>query len=360
MNRRLGEFIEIVPAQQRICEGRYVGTADAVFQNLDLVRRAGAAHVLVLGGDHVYKMDFTALLADHAASNADVTVACVEVPLRDAAAFGVMEVDRHGRITGWVEKPQLPKPVPGSTDRALASMGIYAFGTAALVHALCLDARDRASSRDFGHDVLPAMIGSGMRVQAHSFSRSCVRRQGAAPYWRDVGTLDAYWEANLDLVRSPPPCDIFDRGWPIPATADLSLPSQFRSDGRGHRPVIEESLAGSGCVIGAASIVRSVLFSDVSVRHGARLEETLVLPEAEVGRGVQLKRAIVDKYCKLPAGLVVGHDPARDRHRFHVTAGGVTLVTPEMLGQRSAAPAEDFQAAAGAAPSPDAGHRQAA
>jgi glucose-1-phosphate adenylyltransferase len=335
LDRPYGAFVEIVPAQQRLGDDWYVGTADAVYQNIDLLQRQRPDFVLVLGGDHIYKMDYTKILAEHAATQAEVTVACVEVPLEDASSLGVVQIDSRRRIIGWEEKPRSPKTMPGSRDRALASMGIYVFNTDTLFHALGADARDSSSTHDFGHDVVPAAVRNGVSVQAHAFSSSCVGPPGREPYWRDVGTLDSYWEANIELTRCDPRCDVFDCSWPIYAARDSGNPSRFLADARGRHAMLSESLIGGGCTIGAAEIQRSVLFCDLSIDHGARIEESLVLSNAEVGAGVALRRVIVDKYCRLGAGLKVGFDAGNDRRRFHVTPRGITLITPEMLGQRS-------------------------
>jgi glucose-1-phosphate adenylyltransferase len=227
--------------------------------------------------------------------------------------------------------------MPGSRDRVLASMGIYVFDTRTLVGELARDATDAASSHDFGADVVPGLLHRGRRVFAHSFAGSCVRATGQTPYWRDVGTIDAYWEANLELTRTGPALDLFDPAWPLSSTPDRAMPTRFLVDEKGRYPVIKASLAGSGCIIGAAEIDRSVLFSDLQVHDGACVEESLLLPQVDVARGVRLRRVIVDSYCRLPAGLVAGFDAGEDRRRFHVTPRGITLITPEMLGQRAAA-----------------------
>ena len=338
LNAALGEFVEVVPAQQRTGEAWYAGTADAVYQNLDLLALHRPAYVIVLGGDHVYKMDYSAMLAEHVAHGADVTVACIEVPIEEACEFGVIEVDQDCRIIGFEEKPRTPRPLPGTRDRALASMGIYAFDTDTLVSELTRDAGMAASSHDFGINVVPDMVRNGRHVYAHSFSVSCVRAAGPAPYWRDVGTLDAYWEANLDLVRENPGLDLFDAGWPVPSCPDRAMPTRFVVDAKGRHAAVEASLIGSGCIIGAAEIERSVVFSDVQVHAGACITESLLLPQVDVAAGVRLRRVIVDSCCRLPAGLAAGFDPAADARRFQISPRGITLITPEMLGQPMLAP----------------------
>jgi glucose-1-phosphate adenylyltransferase len=333
LDRRFGEFLEVVPAQQRVGEGWYAGTANAIFQNLDLVEQHAPDFVLVLGGDHVYKMDYAKLLADHVAAQADATVACVEVPLEEASSFGVVEVDETRRVIGWQEKPQAPRPMPGSSRRALASMGIYVFDTGTLVRALAADAQDRHSMHDFGFDVIPSLLRGRLAIHAHCFHDSCVGAPGCAPYWRDVGTPDAYWEANLELTRRTSGCDVFDRSWPILTPSDCSQPSRFEADERGRHSVLTQSVIGGGCTIGSATIQRSVLFSEIRVGHGASVDESVVLPGAEIGAGVALRRVIVDRDCKLPPGLAVGFDAEQDRRRFHVTPRGITLITRGMLAQ---------------------------
>ncbi|MFZ2648601.1 MAG: glucose-1-phosphate adenylyltransferase [Burkholderiaceae bacterium] len=333
LNRRFGEFVEVVPAQQRLGDSWYSGTADAVYQNIELIERHQPDHVLVLGGDHVYKMDYTKLLAEHAARRADLTVACVEVACEDASEFGVMQVDAQERVLGFQEKPERPIPMPGSRDRTLASMGIYVFDSATLIRELVRDAT-KDSSHDFGHDVVPHMLRSGARVFAHSFNRSWAGPPGSTPYWRDVGTLDSYWQANIELTQRSPGLDMFDPAWPIPADADHAMPSRFLLDDKGHCAIVKASLTGSGCVIGAADIQRCVLASNVSIGHGAGIEESVLLSGVEVAAGVRLRRVIVDKHCRLPPGLVAGFDAAQDSRRFHVSPRGITLITPEMLGQQ--------------------------
>ena len=327
-----GEFVDAVPAQQRVGESWYSGTADAVYQNLDMVREAGPRYVLVLAGDHVYKMDYGVMLDEHAASGADVTVACLEVPLAQASAFGVMRVDDDGRVIAFDEKPPRPLPLAHRADHALASMGIYVFGAEFLYRELARDAAQPGSRHDFGADLLPRALACG-RVRAHDFGASCVDRVGRLPYWRDVGTLDAYWEANLDLTRPQPELNLYDDAWPI-RTAPLQLPpARFLFDEDGRRGMATDSLVASGCIVSGATVRRSVLFSKVRLGDGSWVEDSLLLPDVVVGRNVVLRRAIVDKHCVLPDGLKVGVFPAEDRARFTVTGKGVTLVTPERLGQ---------------------------
>jgi glucose-1-phosphate adenylyltransferase len=332
LDANLGEYVESVPAQQRAGEAWYSGTANAVYQNLDIVREGTPEFVLVLAGDHVYKMDYGLLLADHVAKRADVTVACLEVPLADASRFGVMAVDADERITCFEEKPAHPATLCGHTDRALASMGIYVFGTEFLCEQLARDAQQAHSGHDFGADLIPDLVPR-CRVYAHHFESSCVRTGGGPAYWRDVGTLDAYWEANMDLTRVVPQLDLYDDAWPIRSRQRHLPPAKFVFDHDSRRGVALDSLVCSGCIVSGAVVRRSILFVKVRVGEDSVVEDSLLLPGVVVGRGVHLRRAIIDKNCILPDGLRVGFDPQADGTRFHVTPMGVTLVTPEMLGQ---------------------------
>jgi glucose-1-phosphate adenylyltransferase len=334
LDGRFNEFVELLPAQQRQGAQWYRGTADAVYQNLDILRQHDPAYVLVLAGDHVYKMDFGKMLEQHIGRAAQVTVACAEVPIGDAVSYGVVQVDPSGRVLAFDEKPARPVPVPGRPDIALASMGIYAFDAAFLYEQLQADARDPASGHDFGRDVLPQLASLG-DVYTHRFSESCVNMARGLPYWRDVGTLDAYWEANLDLTHVVPDLNMYDQAWPIWTYQEQLPPAKFVFDDDERRGQALDSLVSGGCLISGARIKRSLLFSNVRVHSYADIEDSVVLPNVDVGRGVVLRRAIVDEHCRLPAGLVAGVDPAEDSKRFHVTAKGVTLITPGMLGQQT-------------------------
>ncbi len=328
----LGEFIDIVPAQQQLGERWYTGTANAVWQNLDIVREAHPDLVLVLAGDHVYKMDYALMIAEHLASGAAATVACIEVPLAEACHFGVMSVDPRQRITAFDEKPQQATPMPGRPGMALASMGIYVFSTGFLFERLARDAADPGSMHDFGRDVLPALLRDGHHVQAHRFADSCVNMVDGRPYWRDVGTIDAYWEANMDLTHVVPELNLYDEDWPILSLQRQLPPAKFVFDDEGRRGMAVDSLVSGGCIVSGALVRRSVLFSKVSVGEGSVVEDSVILPAVEVGRDVVLKRAIVDKRCVLPDGFRAGLDAEADRARgFHVSPRGVVLVTAEML-----------------------------
>jgi len=328
------EFVELMPAQQRIDEAMwYRGTADAVFQNMDILRNYDPTYVLILAGDHVYKMDYGEMLAYHAASSADMTVACLEVPIEDARGFGVMSVDGEQRVVAFNEKPEHPQPTPGNPDRALASMGIYVFNAEFLYEQLLRDADDPSSSHDFGKDIIPYVM-SRYRIFAHRFSDSCVCMPGGVPYWRDVGTVDAYWEANMEFTKVTPDLNLYDKTWPIWTYQAQLPPAKFVFDDETRRGVAVDSLVSGGCIISGATVRRSLLFSNVYVHSFAEVSDSVVLPDVDIGRGARLHRVVVDNGCKIPEGLVVGENPEEDAKRFHVTKKGITLITPEMLGQR--------------------------
>ncbi|MBL0291733.1 MAG: glucose-1-phosphate adenylyltransferase [Betaproteobacteria bacterium] len=331
---RFAEFVELLPAQQRVEVSWYRGTADAVYQNLDILRLHAPDFVLVLAGDHVYKMDYGRMLEEHVACEAQLTIACIDVPLADARALGVVQIDDDGRIVRFDEKPSAPAPIPGNPGRALASMGIYVFDAGFLYAELLRDADDAASGHDFGRDLIPRLIAEGARVRAHDFARSCVNMYHDVPYWRDVGTVDAFYEANLALVKVEPELNLYDEAWPIWTHQEQLPPAKFVFDDDGRRGTALDSIVGSGCIVSGSTVRRSLLFSKVRVHSYCTIEDSVILPNVEIGRHVRLRRTIVDKHCRLPAGLVVGIDPAADRRRFHVTDGGVTLIIPEMLGQR--------------------------
>ena len=334
LDGRLNEFVELLPAQQRVDPAWYQGTADAVYQNLDILRRHGPRFVLVLAGDHVYKMDYGKMLSEHVAQDVELTIGCVAVPLDDASAFGVMSIDADQRVLGFIEKPHNPQPMPGSSDTALCSMGIYLFNAERLYELLIDDATHPASSHDFGKDVIPRAIARGDRVFAHDLRQSAVIGEAAGAYWRDVGTVDAYWVANMDLTQLTPDLNLYDRTWPIWTAQEQLPPAKFVHDEDGRRGTAIDSLVAGGCIVSGATVRRSLLFSNVHVHSYCTIEDSVVLPNVDVARGVVLRRAVIDKQCRLPPGLTVGVDPERDRQRFHVTERGVVLVTPEMLGQK--------------------------
>jgi glucose-1-phosphate adenylyltransferase len=329
------EFVELLPAQQRLDDEKwYQGTADAVYQNLDILRVYRPEYVVILAGDHIYKMDYGEMLASHVNNEADMTVACIEVPVREAAgAFGVMTTNEDGRITEFTEKPENPNPMPGNPDVALCSMGIYVFNAAFLFEQLVRDADDHHSEHDFGKDIIPHLIKTGYRVYAHSFTESCVHGENEPAYWRDVGTVDAYWEANLDLARVTPDLNLYDKAWPIWTYQEQLPPAKFVFDDDERRGMAIDSMVSGGCIISGALVKRSVLFSNVRVGEGAHLEDAVVLPDTRISAGVVLKKVVIDKGCYIPPGMTIGVNRAEDEKRFHVTSRGVTLVTPEMLGQ---------------------------
>lgn len=330
----LGEYVDVVPAQQQHGEAWYSGTANAVFQNLRIIDEAKPDLVLVLGGDHVYKMDYSIMLEEHVARGAEMTVACLEVPVEQASEFGVMSVDADQRIVAFAEKPAQPVVLPHRPTHALASMGIYVFDAGLLVAELVRDAADTASNHDFGKNIIPSLLARH-RVYAHSFKDSCVNMVDATPYWRDVGTVDAYWEANMDLTSVVPELNLYDDDWPILSLQRQLAPAKFVFDEDGRKGVACNSLVASGCIVSGATVRHSILFSKVKVGDGSLIEDSVILPDVTVGKGVRLRRVVVDKHCQLPDGFSAGVDAEADRLRaFHVTERGVTLITPEMIGQR--------------------------
>ena len=330
LEESLGEYVDIVPAQQQVGDGWYSGTANAVYQNLNILREAQAAYVLVLGGDHVYKMDYSVMVAEHVARGAELTVACLDVPIEDARQLGVIDIDDQQCITGFVEKPDQPPTAPGRPGYALGSMGIYVFNADLLIDQLERDACDDTSSHDFGKDLIPALIGRA-RVFAHCFESSCVNMVGDRPYWRDVGTVDAYWEANLDLTSVQPALNLYDPLWPMLGRQPHRPPAKFVFNEPHRRGVAIDSLVSAGCIVSGALVRSCILFYGVRVGEHSVVEESVLLPNVTVGQHVHLRRAIIDKHCVLPDGFQAGLDPQRDRERFTVTDRGITLVTRDML-----------------------------
>jgi len=332
LDGRFKEFVELLPAQQRTTETWYQGTADAVFQNLDILLRHDPKYVLVLGGDHIYKMDYSKLLTEHLEKGADMTVACLEIPLQEASAFGVMGVNDEWQVTSFAEKPENPAPIPGQPQKALVSMGIYVFNATFLYEQLIRDSNVNESSHDFGKDLIPYMVPR-YRVFAHRFLNSCVNMASGIPYWRDVGTVDAYWEANFDLTTVTPELNLYDEDWPIWTHQEQLPPAKFVFDDEDRRGQALDSSVSGGCIISGATVRRSLLFSNVKVRSFSTVEDSVILPNVEIGRYARLRRVVVEKQCIIPEGLVVGYDSEEDRKRFYVTEKGITLITPEMLGQ---------------------------
>ncbi|MEN8108199.1 MAG: glucose-1-phosphate adenylyltransferase [Pseudomonadota bacterium] len=324
-----GEFIELLPAQQRIEPSWYAGTADAIYQNLDIIRTHQPEYVLILAGDHIYKMDYGPMIAHHVEKSADLTVGCIEVPLDRARAFGVMTVEADGRVAEFAEKPEQPTPVPGSPDKALASMGIYIFNTAFLYEQLIKDADQTYSTHDFGHDIIPKLIAK-YRVFSYPFRESMT---GETAYWRDVGTVDAFWEANLELIGVLPELNLYDEQWPIWTYQEQLPPAKFVFDDEDRRGMAVDSMVSGGCLISGATVRHALLFSNVKVSSYAVVEDSVLLPNVTVGRHCRISRTVVDKGCELPDGIIIGENRADDEERFYVSPGGVILVTPEMLGQ---------------------------
>jgi glucose-1-phosphate adenylyltransferase len=331
------ESFDILPASQRVSETQwYEGTADAVYQNLDIISDYEPEFMVILAGDHIYKMDYELMLQQHVDSGADVTVGCLEVPRMEAVGFGVMHVDEHDTITAFVEKPADPPGIPGQPDMALASMGIYVFRTRFLADLLRRDAEMPGSSRDFGKDLIPYIVQHGKAV-AHRFSRSCVRSSfESVAYWRDVGTVDAYWQANLDLTDIIPELDLYDTGWPIWTYAEIKPPAKFVHDQDGRRGEAISSLVAGDCIISGSTLRRSLLFTGVRVHSYASLDEAVILPEVDIGRNARLSKVVVDRGVKIPVGLVVGEDPELDGERFRRTETGVCLITQPMIDKLGA------------------------
>jgi glucose-1-phosphate adenylyltransferase len=325
----LGEFVELLPAQQRLDESWYVGTADAVLQNLDIIRRHNPEYVLILAGDHIYKMDYGTMIAAHVEHGADITVGCIEVPLDIAHAFGVMDMDKNNRIVRFTEKPKHPEPMPGKSDKALASMGIYVFSTKVLFSELLKDQKNPNSSHDFGKDIIPAMIDTH-KVNAFPFRDPI---HGGDGYWRDVGTVDALWEANLELTSVTPELDLYDAEWPIWTHQEQVAPAKFVFDDDGRRGYAVDSLIAGGCIVSGSTIRHSLLFPRVRIHSFSEVTDSVLFPSVEVGRNCKIRKALIDRRCVIPEGTVIGYDEVEDKKRFFVSPKGVILVTPEMLNE---------------------------
>ncbi len=325
-----GEFVELLPAQQRLNEESwYKGTADAVHQNLDIIRSHDPKFVLILAGDHIYKMDYGPMLAHHVEREADVTIGCVEVPQERAQEFGVLTLNERDEVIGLVEKPQTPETLPGRDNVSLASMGIYIFSTEFLYQQLAKDARREESQHDFARDILPRLLGKN-RVFAYPFHDVQTKAQN---YWRDVGTVDAFWEANMELVGIDPELDLYDDRWPIWTYQDHAPPAKFVFDDEDRRGMAVDSMIADGCIISGGYVNHSMLFQRVQVHSYVKLRDAVVLPGADIGRNSRLQRVIMERGCMIPPGTVIGENPEEDARRFHRTEKGVVLVTPEMLGQ---------------------------
>ena len=333
LKSEMHEFVDLIPAQQCVDEEFwYRGTADAVYQSLDIIKSNHPEYVVILAGDHIYKMDYARMLADHALSGAGVTVGCIEVDRQEAKAFGVMAIDENKKVTSFVEKPADPPAMPGKPDRSLASMGIYIFTADYLYRMLDEDIALEGSSHDFGKDIIPKAVGEG-QVVAHFFQDSCVYNSEKAPaYWRDVGTIDAYWEANIDLTATVPELNLYDRSWPIWTYQEQLPPAKFVHNEANRRGEAIESSVSAGCIL-SGSVHNSLLFSNCRVHSYTQIHGAVLLPEVQVGRNVRLTKVVVDRGCRIPDGLVVGEDPDDDARRFYRSEGGVTLITPTMLAK---------------------------
>ena len=330
MRGEFGEFVELLPAQQRIEEQWYAGTADAIYQNIDIIRNHAPDYVLILAGDHIYKMDYGPMIAAHVDTKADITVGCIEVPLEKASEFGVMSVDTNWKIDSFAEKPKRPEPSPNNPTMAMASMGIYVFDAKFLYELLIEDADNVESAHDFGKDVVPKLVEN---YQAYAYPFRDVQNNNSSAYWRDVGTVDAFWQANLELIGITPELNLYDEDWPIWTYQEQLPPAKFIFDDEDRRGMAVDSMVSGGCLISGSVVRHSLLFSNVHVNSYSEVEDSVVLPDVEIGRNCKIKRTIIDRGCKIPDEMEIGIDLAKDRDRFFVSPGGVVLVIPEMLGQ---------------------------
>ncbi|KAF0813113.1 Glucose-1-phosphate adenylyltransferase [Andreprevotia sp. IGB-42] len=336
LRNEMNEFVDLLPAQQRVDEEHwYRGTADAVFQNLDILRSYRPEYVVVLAGDHIYKQDYARMLVDHVLLGSDCTVACIEVPRMEATAFGVLHIDETRKISAFVEKPADPPAMPGRPQSALASMGVYVFNADYLYRLLEEDLADPASEHDFGKNIIPQIVKEG-RAFAHPFSMSCVKSDpDAKDYWRDVGTVDAYWEANLDLASVMPELDMYDQDWPIRTYQEQLPPAKFVQDHNGSHGMTLNSLVSGGCIVSGSLVLNSVLFSKVRVHSFCTIDSAVILPDVVVGRSSRLRRCVIDRGCEIPEGTIVGENAEEDARRFHRSENGVVLITKSMLGQQT-------------------------
>lgn len=322
-----GEFVQIVPAQQQIGEHWYLGTADSVYQNVSLIRQYAPDYVIILAGDHIYKMDYGPMIAFHSENNADVTVGVVQVPLNEASGFGVMTVDSDDRITRFDEKPAVPQPMPGNPQRALASMGIYVFNREFLLDQLVADAANAASQHDFGKNIIPGTIDT-CRVFAYPFNNVATKAQS---YWRDVGTIDAFFQANIELIQAQPELNLYDEQWPIWTYQEQAPPAKFVLDNGERRGMAVNSMISGGCIVSGALVTQSLLFSGVRIEEQSHLSQAVVLPHVRIGQQCRITRAIIDEGCNIADGTIIGEDAAEDARRFQVTEQGIVLVCPHML-----------------------------
>jgi glucose-1-phosphate adenylyltransferase len=325
-----GEFVELLPAQQRLETSWYEGTADAVYQNLDIIRSFNPEYILILAGDHVYKMDYGTMLAHHLENNADLTIGCLEVPREEASALGVMKVDANTRILDFVEKPENPPPMPGNDNVSLASMGIYVFNTKFLIEQLIRDADTKSSNHDFGKNIIPYAVENDYQVYAYPFVNRETNKQ---VYWRDVGTVDSYYDANIELIGITPELNLYDSTWPIWTYQEQLPPAKFIFNEDKRRGMAVDSMVSGGCIISGSHIDHSLLFSNVIVKQHSQIEDSVILPDVRIGENCKIKNAIIDKSCDIPNGTIIGHDTENDKNNYHISPKGRVLVTPEMLGQ---------------------------
>ena len=332
LSNEMNEFVDLLPAQQRKHgEKWYKGTADAVGQNIDIIKRYGAEYVVIMAGDHIYKQDYSRMLIDHVRKGASCSVACIPVPVADAKEFGVIAVDENNKIIDFVEKPAIPPTIPGDDKQSLASMGIYIFNADYLYRLLAEDSEDPHSSHDFGKDIIPKATRQG-EVWAHSFELSCVKsRTDNSIYWRDVGTLSAYWKSNLDLVSAKPPLDMYDPAWPIRTHMESLPPAKFIEDETGNHGLTQNSLISSGCIVTGSDIIKSVLFPRVNIEEDCVIDSSVILPDARIGKGCRLLRCVIERACEVPDGMVIGYNPEEDSRRFYRSEEGIVLVTKAML-----------------------------
>jgi len=330
MSGQFGEFVEVLPAQQRMGQGWYAGTADAVYQNLDIIRHYDPEYVVILAGDHIYKMDYGKMIAAHVKNNADITVGCIPVPIEEAKDFGVMATNTESRIVEFTEKPENPKPIATDNTKALASMGIYVFSAQYLRERLIEDSSDPASTHDFGHDLIPHAIEN-----ANAFAFPFMEgNTSASGYWRDVGTVEAYWEANINLADLKPDLNLYDKNWPIWTHQEQIPPAKFAFDDDSRRGYAVDSLISGGCLITGSLVRHSILFSNVRVHSYSEIEDSVILPDVEIKQNCRIKRCVIDKGAIIPEGTVIGENREEDAKRFYVSENGIVLVTPEMLGQQ--------------------------
>lgn len=333
LRAELNEFLDLLPAQQRINEEHwYRGTADAVYQNIDIMRSYNPEYIVILAGDHIYKMDYSIMLQDHVENGLGCTVGCIEVPKDEAVAFGVMGIDQNRKITTFVEKPANPPTMPDNPDMALASMGIYIFNADYLYKLLDEDLANKESSHDFGKDIIPRVVTDG-RALAHPFGMSCVQRSNGKSYWRDVGTIDAFWSANLDLAANMPELNLYDKDWPIWTYHEQLPPAKFVPDSNGDHGVATNTIISGGCIVSGSDISHAVLFSDVRVESFCTISKAVILPNTRIGERCRLSNVVIDRGCIIPDGVIIGEDREQDAKRFHRSDSGVVLVTKSMLAK---------------------------